>query len=83
MQDSKKDAKIYVIDNGSNDNSVNFLKSSFTELNVIELPKNLGFAGGYNQGLKKIDSKYFIIVNSDIEVTPNWISPLIKILEKK
>jgi len=81
VQNSKKDAKIYVIDNGSNDNSVNFLKSSFTELNIIELPENLGFAGGYNEGLKKIDSKYFIIVNSDIEVTPNWISPLVKILE--
>ena len=81
MQNSKKDAKIYVIDNGSNDNSVNFLKSSFTEINVIELTNNLGFAGGYNEGLKKIDSKYFIIVNSDIEVTPNWISPLVKILE--
>ena len=53
MQNSKKDAKIYVIDNGSNDNSVNFLKSSFTEVNIIELPNNLGFAGGYNEGLKK------------------------------
>lgn len=57
------------------------MKKNFKEVTVISLTENLGFAGGYNQGLKKINSKYFIIVNSDIEVTKNWIPPLIEVLK--
>ena len=78
---SEKDADIYVIDNGSSDGSLPYLKNNFPSIKTIPLEKNLGFAGGYNDGLKKINAEFFIIVNSDIEVTKNWISPLIKVLK--
>ncbi|MAJ07001.1 MAG: glycosyl transferase family 2, partial [Crocinitomicaceae bacterium] len=63
---SKNDASIYVIDNGSKDGSILFLKKNHPKINVISLSKNLGFAGGYNEGLKQINSKYYILVNSDV-----------------
>ncbi|MBM78746.1 MAG: hypothetical protein CL846_09715 [Crocinitomicaceae bacterium] len=70
-----------VIDNGSTDDSVKFINNEFPNINLIQLEKNLGFAGGYNEGLKHLHHSYFIIVNSDVEVTENWIEPNIKILE--
>lgn len=74
-------ADLVVIDNGSNDNSVDFIKKEYPKIKLIQLKENLGFAGGYNEGLKNLNHSYFIIVNSDIEVTENWIEPNIKILE--
>ena len=70
-----------MIDNGSTDNSVPLIKEKFNEIKLVTLKENLGFAGGYNEGLKQLNHKYFIIVNSDIEVTKNWIPPLIKLLK--
>ena len=78
---SKEDADIYVIDNGSSDDSLNYLKKNSPAIKTISLEKNLGFAGGYNEGLKKINAEFFIIVNSDVEVTKKWILPLIKVLK--
>ena len=78
---SKEDADIYVIDNGSSDDSLNYLKKNSPAIKTIPLEKNLGFAGGYNEGLKKINAEFFIIVNSDVEVTKKWILPLIKVLK--
>ena len=78
---SVKDAEIYVIDNGSIDDSLTYLKNNHLEIRTISLEKNLGFAGGYNEGLKQINAEYFVIVNSDIEVTKNWIPPLIEVLK--
>ena len=63
-----------------NDDSVLFLKENHPKISIISLSENLGLAGGYNEGLKKVNSKYFILVNSDIEVTKSWINPLIKVL---
>ncbi len=70
-----------MIDNGSNDNSVQLIKEKFTKIKLVILKENLGFAGGYNEGLKQLNHEYFIIVNSDIEVTENWIPPIINLLE--
>jgi GT2 family glycosyltransferase len=75
------EADIVIIDNGSTDESVKFINKEYPQLDLIKLKSNLGFAGGYNEGLKQLNHSYFIIVNSDIEVTENWISPNIKILE--
>ena len=69
--------EIYVADNGSTDNSVNFLQSTFPEIQIIILDKNYGFAGGYNKVLAQINAKYYVILNSDVEVTENWIFPII------
>ncbi len=75
-------AEIYIIDNGSSDDSLSFLKINFPDVKIIINEKNFGFAKGYNEGLKKIDAEYFILLNSDVQVTENWIEPLISLMEK-
>ena len=75
------EADIYVIDNASSDDSVPFLKDKFPQINIIENELNYWFAGGYNEGLKKITADYYILLNSDVEVTENWITPVIQLLE--
>lgn len=76
-----KNMQIFVTDNGSTDNSVNLLKEKYPNVNVIELGKNYGFAEGYNRALKQVEADYYVILNSDVEVTPNWIEPCIKQFE--
>jgi len=72
---------IYLIDNGSTDDSVLFVQQNFPLVKIICLDKNYGFAEGYNRGLQKITASYFILLNSDVEVTPNWISPIISYMD--
>jgi GT2 family glycosyltransferase len=78
---SKSDANIVVIDNGSTDKSIAFIESKFKEIQLIKLPKNLGFAEGYNKGVENLKHDFFILLNSDVEVTPNWIAPIIQFFE--
>lgn len=73
--------QIYVADNGSSDDSVGFLKENFPNIPIIQLDKNYGFAKGYNLALEQIEAEYFVLLNSDIEVTPNWLEPLINFLD--
>ena len=73
-------ASIYVIDNGSTDDSLKFLETQ-EAVNTIQLKENHGFAEGYNLGLEQIDSEYFILLNSDVEVTENWIEPMLRFLD--
>ena len=70
---------IYVVDNASTDNSVLFLESKYPTINCIKLSQNLGYAGGYNESLKQINADIYCLLNSDIEVTNNWLSPVLKI----
>ena len=72
---------IYVIDNASTDTSVSFLESHFPEINCIKLTHNFGYAGGYNQGLNQINADVFCLLNSDIEVTKNWLKPIIDLFK--
>ena len=74
-------ANIVVIDNGSTDQSIPFLEKNYPEIELIVLPENLGYAGGYNEGLKSITTEYSILLNSDIEVTSGWIEPMLNIME--
>ena len=74
-------ARIVVADNGSTDNSINFLKENYPEVELVLLEKNYGFAGGYNRALEKINAEYFVLLNTDVEVTDNWLDPLIKLLD--
>jgi GT2 family glycosyltransferase len=67
---------IVVADNGSTDGSVNFLKENFSRVRIIEFEENHGFAMGYQKALELIDSEYFMLLNSDVEVTPGWLAPL-------
>ena len=71
-------ASVYVIDNGSNDGSVEMLQSKFDNINIVALNQNYGFAGGYNEGLKQIEATYYYLINSDIEVRQDWIDPIYK-----
>ncbi|MEO9964334.1 MAG: glycosyltransferase family 2 protein [Reichenbachiella sp.] len=75
------DAEIIIADNASTDHSIEFLEKNYPGLRVIQLEKNLGYAGGYNLALKDINYDYSILLNSDIEVTPNWIHPIINYME--
>ena len=71
---------IYVADNCSTDDSLETLQS-FPEVNTILLDENTGYAGGYNNALAQIEADYYALVNSDIEVTTNWLQPLIEYLD--
>ncbi|WP_426278031.1 glycosyltransferase family 2 protein [Chryseobacterium sp. S-02] len=73
---------IFVIDNASTDDSVEFLKINFPSVKMVINAVNYGFAGGYNEGLKQIDAEYYCLLNSDVEVTPNWIGPVLHLFEK-
>ena len=75
------EADIYVIENASTDDSVLFLKDNFPQIKIVVNESNYWFAGGYNEGLKHITADYYILLNSDVEVTPNWITPVIQLLE--
>lgn len=77
------EARIILADNASTDDSVEFVKSNFPTVEIVINESNGGFAKGYNDALKKVDSKYYLLLNSDIEVTENWLQPLIKMMEDK
>ncbi len=76
------EVELIVADNASEDDSVGFLKKHFPEVRIITMKKNLGFAGGYNKALESVDADYFILLNSDIEVSEAWIEPCIKLLDE-
>ncbi|MDG1338356.1 MAG: glycosyltransferase family 2 protein [Flavobacteriaceae bacterium] len=69
-------SKVYVIDNNSSDESLLYLSENFKEVEIISLDKNYGFAEGYNLGLKKVEEEYVCIINNDILVTKDWLSPI-------
>ncbi|MBC7439194.1 MAG: glycosyltransferase family 2 protein [Flavobacterium sp.] len=73
-----EEAVIYVADNASTDDSVAFLKTNFPMVKIIQNKENFGFAKGYNEALKDIDAQIYALVNSDIEVTENWLKPIIE-----
>jgi len=75
------DASIIVADNYSTDNSVSFLKSHFPQVEIIQNSENGGFAKGYNDALKQVEAEYYVLLNSDIEVTENWLNPCIELMD--
>jgi hypothetical protein len=77
------EADIYVADNASTDESVAFVKANFPTVKIVVNESNFGFAQGYNEALKYIDSEVFALVNSDIEVTKNWLKPIIATFENE
>lgn len=78
---SLPEVEIVVADNGSTDDSLHYLSEKFPMVRQIVLPENYGFAEGYNRALRQIDADYFVLLNSDVEVTANWLSPLYNYLE--
>ncbi|MBA3680065.1 MAG: glycosyltransferase family 2 protein [Bacteroidetes bacterium] len=74
--------KVYVADNASTDDSVAFLRTNFPQVNIVVNNENSGYAKGYNTALKQITADYYILLNSDVEVTANWIEPVIALMQK-
>ena len=78
---SKDEATVYVADNASTDDSLSLLRQHFPEVKLIVLDKNWGFAEGYNKALSQIEAEYYLLLNSDIEVTHHWLTPMIEYLD--
>ncbi|WP_316737228.1 glycosyltransferase family 2 protein [Pedobacter aquatilis] len=73
--------QVIVGDNGSTDDSVEFLAVNFPTVTILKNEVNYGFAGGYNKILERVEAEYFVLLNSDVEVTPNWIQPVIDLMQ--
>lgn len=83
IQHSLNEAEIWVADNASTDDSVKVVEAEFPVVKILRLDNNYGFAGGYNRALKQISAQYYVLLNSDVEVTAGWLTPIIKQFEKQ
>ena len=81
LANSNDKAEIIVADNASTDDSIDFLLSHYPTVRIIRNNHNYGFAKGYNLALAQVNAEYYILLNSDIEVTPNWIDPVIELMD--
>jgi len=75
------EVEVIIADNGSTDGSVGFLRECYSQLRLILFEQNLGYTGGYNQALAQIEADYYILLNSDVQVAPDWFSPLLSFME--
>jgi hypothetical protein len=75
------DTAVYLADNGSTDGSADWVSANFSEVRIIKLATNQGFAGGYNLALEQVDATYYLLLNSDIDVTDGWLQPLISYMD--
>lgn len=82
LKHSREEAAIYVADNASTDDSVVFITENFPEVRILQNTTNGGYAGGYNEALSTLTEDIFVLLNSDVEVTKNWISPLVSAFQK-
>jgi len=73
---------VYVADNGSTDDSIKLLEENFPTVKIIYLDKNYGFTGGYNRALKQIEADYYVLLNDDVEVSHNWVQPIIDLMNR-
>lgn len=78
---SSNEAEIYVADNASTDNSIAFIKENFTTVKIIKNAVNGGYAKGYNDALKSIKADIYCLLNSDVEVSKNWLSPILDVFK--
>jgi GT2 family glycosyltransferase len=77
------EATVYVADNASTDESIAFIKNNYPTIKIVQNKTNQGFAGGYNESLQHVDAEIFALVNSDIEVTENWLKPILQTFESE
>lgn len=78
---SRQDAEIWVADNSSSDGSMHLLETQFPQVKTIVLEQNFGFAEGYNRALRQIEPDYYVLLNSDVEVSHHWLTPLIEFMD--
>ena len=81
VDNTPNDIDIYIIDNGSSDNSTGFVKRNFNNVKIIDLEMNYGYAYGYNLAIKKIDADIICLLNNDVEVSPNWTCPILELFK--
>ncbi len=81
LQTTYPNFDIIIADNASTDHSITFLQQHFPQIRLIKLEQNYGFAKGYNLALNQVEADYYVLLNSDVEVSPNWIEPIIEQLE--
>ena len=74
------DCEIVFADNGSSDGSAEYVREHFPEIRVLQLDTNYGFTGGYNRALQKVEADYYCLLNSDVEVSPNWTKRPLELL---
>ena len=79
---NSEEAEVIIADNGSTDDSVEMLKQKFPSVRLILLDKNYGFAEGYDKALEQVEAEYYLLLNSDVEVTPHWLKPLLNYMDK-
>ncbi len=75
------EAEIVLVDNGSSDNSIDVTRTEFPTVRILPLKRNYGFAEGYNKAIAQVDSEYVVLLNSDVEVTEGWLTPLLAYME--
>jgi GT2 family glycosyltransferase len=78
-----EEATIYIADNASSDDSISFVKSNYPTIKIIQNKGNFGYAKGYNEALQEVEEEIYSLVNSDIEVTENWLQPVINLFENE
>ncbi|MBO5831621.1 MAG: glycosyltransferase family 2 protein [Alistipes sp.] len=83
VEHTRGEAEVIVADNGSTDDSLQWLRLNYPEVRTIVLDRNYGFAGGYNRALEQVDSEYVVLLNSDVEVTAGWWQPLVELLDNE
>ena len=81
IQTEYANLQLIVGDNASTDDSLASLKENYPQITIIQNDQNYGFAGGYNHILAKVEADYFVLLNSDVEVPPNWIQPVIDLMQ--
>ena len=73
--------EIIIADNGSTDDSISFIEKNYGSIKIIRLTKNYGFSRGYNEALKEVRADYYMLLNSDVEVKPGWLQPMVELME--
>lgn len=82
VQSTYPNLEIVVADNASTDDSLSFLQSNYPQIRIVQNHHNLGYAGGYNAALKHVQADLYVLLNSDVEVTPTWIEPIVSLMEQ-
>lgn len=81
LEYSRQDAEVWVADNNSSDLSMHLLETQFPQVKTIVLEQNFGFAEGYNRALEQIEAEYYVLLNSDVEVSHHWLTPLVEFMD--
>lgn len=81
IEHSLSDASVWVADNASTDDSMHMLETCYPQIKTLVFEQNYGFAEGYNKAFEHIEAEYYILLNSDVEVTPHWLNPLVRYMD--